>query len=413
MKTIEIEVSTACGTGGLPPQLLALAGKKTTWSADEHNAFGLIAIVTAPPMYVGFSLADTWAHHRYLAAVDPFEKHLALRQEWKDLDPHQKTILADDWGMGFPLLYLMESLDLVHFAPTDYWVKSLELTTGTKLALKKGKRGPPKLPDFVGIDTAGRYHAIECKGTQTSRSALASAIAHGVPQVENLRSPGALPPAMHACFDSWLVAGLYIPMAGKKTRPLLQVADPDFSALSSLIEQAGGIEAVGRAISLTALCQQLAAIGLRRLATVLFSGKAQRGDVDLVRAQADISDEAQGAGFYKTSDAWVADRNSQLFRPEGLDAAARIRQAKSSYSAPVELVESLTATITDSGVVDRQALDEILAGLLDTQDQHLESRRAPFNEGRRPTPWISAEEDGMSRLKSEFGIQIETVLEEH
>ncbi|MDR8399503.1 hypothetical protein NE850_24645 [Paraburkholderia sp. USG1] len=59
MKTIQVEISAACGTNGLPPQLLAQVGPAFDWHADEHNAFDLVAMTTAPPTYVGFSLADT------------------------------------------------------------------------------------------------------------------------------------------------------------------------------------------------------------------------------------------------------------------------------------------------------------------------------------------------------------------
>ncbi|WP_248320818.1 hypothetical protein [Caballeronia sp. Sq4a] len=412
MKSIEVQISTECGTLGLPPKLLGQAGRKLNWDANESNAFGLVAMVTAPPTYVGFSLADTWAHQRYFAAVDPLKAHLSLRHEWIDLDPHQKTILADDWGMGFPLLYLMEVLDMVHFAPTDYWVKSIELATGTKLVLKKGKQGPPKLPDFIGMDTAGRYHAIECKGTQKSRSALSSAIKRGVPQVENLRALGALPAAMHACFDSWLVAGLYVPTGNKKTRPLLKIADPDFSSLSDLIDRAGGIQAVTKAIFLTALCQQLASVGLRRLASILFSGKAQPSEIELVRTQAGISEEARRAGFVTNGNFLVADRKTQIFDPQRQNVGARIREVKSSYSAPAKLVESLALTVQDNGNVNRQQLDLVLSNLVSAlPGNEPRSTPLPRDEGRERTPWISREVNGRSQLRSQFGIQIDTALD--
>jgi hypothetical protein len=371
VKTIQVEISAACGTNGLPPQLLAQVGPAFDWHADEHNAFNLVAMTTAPPTYVGFSLADTWAHMRYFAAIDPGNSHLSLRREWNELDPHQKTILADDWGVGFPLLYLMEQLDLVHLAPTGYWIKSIEEALGIKIPLKKSKHGPPKLPDFVAFDTSGRYHAIECKGTQTSRRSLMSAITRGF---------------VHAYFDSWLVAGLFVPSARSNTRPLLHIADPDFSELSRVIDESGGINVLRRAIFVTSLCQQLSCVGLRRLASAVFTGKTLPGDDELLRVEGEMTRE--------------------VYDPPRRDTKALMHDVKALFSAPAPLVESLSDVIGLNGQVNRQALDARLDELMNSipgAEPSLQRRQT-----RVRTPWTATQQDGLHKLTSPFGIEIST-----
>jgi hypothetical protein len=406
VKTIQVEISAACGTNGLPPQLLAQVGPAFDWHADEHNAFNLVAMTTAPPTYVGFSLADTWAHMRYFAAIDPGNSHLSLRREWNELDPHQKTILADDWGVGFPLLYLMEQLDLVHLAPTGYWIKSIEEALGIKIPLKKSKHGPPKLPDFVAFDTSGRYHAIECKGTQTSRRSLMSAITRGFAQVDNLRQGGALPGNVHAYFDSWLVAGLFVPSARSNTRPLLHIADPDFSELSRVIDESGGINVLRRAIFVTSLCQQLSCVGLRRLASAVFTGKTLPGDDELLRVEGEMTREARIGGFFRDGEKLVTTRETQVYDPPRRDTKALMHDVKALFSAPAPLVESLSDVIGLNGQVNRQALDARLDELMNSipgAEPSLQRRQT-----RVRTPWTATQQDGLHKLTSPFGIEIST-----
>lgn len=124
-----------------------------------------IGYLTTPTSSTGISLSEFWAWVRYLAAIaeDP---GMRLTQSFADLDSHQKTILSDDFGMGFPILWLSERLTFNHIVDGRYFMQRLAATVGANQR-RTAKRGPNKTPDFVARDTSGVWHVVECKGTQS------------------------------------------------------------------------------------------------------------------------------------------------------------------------------------------------------------------------------------------------------
>ncbi|MBN8226085.1 hypothetical protein JYK02_01015 [Corallococcus macrosporus] len=213
----------------------------------------LIALLTAPPLALGFEFDNSWACARYLPALDKGPL-LHLRHEWTELDPHQKTVLSDDFGMGITTLLLFEALDTIYFAHTQYLVKTLNTPAfSLKPSQKKGQR---KSPDFVAVDTKGRAHIIECKGTQTP-STLYKLLNNGIPQKQNMRVG---PP--YALGQS-LVAGVYIPQHGGG-KPLCQIIDPEIELAEGERNQGNGGDNLAVAAARANVASALHLLGLRR-----------------------------------------------------------------------------------------------------------------------------------------------------
>jgi len=414
VKRINIEVDSSCGTLGLPVELLPPTFTPHAWQVDEYIAFTIIAIATSPPVHVGFSLADTWAHKRYLAALHAGSK-LRLRREWEDIDSHQKTILADDFGVGFPLLYLQEKLELIHFSPTGWWLKALERSLGTRIRLNKKKNGPPKLPDYICVDSCGYFHAIENKGTQTSKKMLADQIKAGVAQVENLRA-AALPSSASAYFRSWMVGGIFIPQYRSKSDATIVLADPDFSELLAVLDGEEAIERAQEAVRLVSLCQQLASIGLRRLGSALFTGRADARDRALLQENNGANDEVRFMGFERQGDSWALSSEFRTFDSLARGTTRRERVFGLRYSIDAQVLSRLARCIRPSGLVDRNDLDSVLGELAPLRrpdgapGENFLLLRA-FERDKQPQRWTLAEKEGRSVVETPFKIRYETFLD--
>jgi len=413
LKDIKIEVDSSCGTSGLPVELQPASFSPHTWSADEKAAFNIIAIATSPPTYVGFTLADTWAHNRYFASLHSGSA-LRLRHEWDDLDSHQKTILADDFGVGFPLLYLKEKLQLDYLSPTGWWLKGLEKISGKPIKLGKKKHGPPKLPDYICVDSTGYFHAVENKGTQTSRRMLNKQINKGIEQVENMRA-GGLPHWAKAYFRSWIVGGIYIPQHRSRSDAAMVFADPDFSDLLTELEDQDGLRRAREAVRLVSLCQQLTSIGLRQLGTALFNGRVDPGYRDLVRPTADGNAEASFMGFRREDESWVT---SSVFR--AFDTANRARGRRSAreytlnYSIDAKVLLALTKCFSDSGVLSRHALAQVLdeiAPLVHPDEPPNENflLLRGLERAEKPRRWHHNFDAARSAIETPFKIRYETI----
>jgi hypothetical protein len=129
-----------------------------------------IGLITAPPRASGFSLSEYWAWIRYACAISS-EPRLSLVAEYKDIDAHQKTILSDDFGMGFSVYWMWKRMNFSFICDGRYFVdRYLNHFGGMAAARTPGKRGPTKCPDFVCWKPAGSFHVIECKGTQSGKA---------------------------------------------------------------------------------------------------------------------------------------------------------------------------------------------------------------------------------------------------
>ena len=88
----------------------------------------LLGYLTTPPQSSGASLSEYWAWVRYFCAISD-EPDLRLTNEFSELDPHQKTILSDDFGMAVPIYWLVDALGLGPITDGRYFTTvSLQLS---------------------------------------------------------------------------------------------------------------------------------------------------------------------------------------------------------------------------------------------------------------------------------------------
>lgn len=256
-RNVQVTVDTASWpSGGVPAAIAALAGNR---ALDMLFALVHTALWTRPPRIYGFDLSDCWAWMRYAPAISA-NPDLQLRQEWTGLDPHHKTILSDELGVGATTYLLTDPLKCVEFVSTGYAVASV--FPGQFRPVKKSKRGPSKTPDYIARLSNGRFAVLECKGTQTSPKVLRDALADGRTQKQNLAAqPGTK-------ISHSLVAGLFIPQARSRKKAEILIADPEGSELASLLKEAS-TEALTLATVQMAVAQQFALAGLWDIANVL------------------------------------------------------------------------------------------------------------------------------------------------
>lgn len=160
-----IDKSTWPGVGKQPSFPKTFKNGESAYALNIPAMLLMIGYLTTPTSSTGVSLSEFWAWVRYLAAIAE-QSDLSLTQSFWELDAHQKTILSDDFGMGVPILWLCEKLSLVQIVDGRYFMQRIASSLGASQA-RTAKRGPNKTPDFVAQDASGRWHVIECKGTQS------------------------------------------------------------------------------------------------------------------------------------------------------------------------------------------------------------------------------------------------------
>lgn len=199
-----------------PP--IELSARVGTMHVNVAVALLATALRTRQPHVFGLQLADFWAWLRYFPAVDS-TPDLRLKAAWADIDPHQKTILSDDWGMGFCTSVITDLLGVGIWANTIHVVDLLGPATVT--LSRTGKRGPSKSPDFIGLTADWRFVVLECKGTQTKTATLTDQLLAGVAQKATARFANA------ATLRERLVGGLFVPGHGWNEEAALVVCDPE------------------------------------------------------------------------------------------------------------------------------------------------------------------------------------------
>ena len=281
IRNIEIRVDPAYGTATLLPGLPAAA----IWTCNVDLTLLLIGNLTTPPRFKGLSLSNYWAWIRYGIAMNPVGD-LRLRRIWLDIDSHQKTILSDDFGVGFPCHYLIDNHGFEAFADTKYLVE--HLLKGFVSLLSSDLRGPSKSPDFIAVDNLGQLHIIECKGSQSSRVALKKAIGRGISQKNNLASPG--------LFASCMVGGIFVPQYQSKEAAEIVFADPPVDEILQALAELGRPK-LRKGVRRISLAKTLSMAGLWTAASAITDEHINPDNVNFVRNIA--KGELPFAGYVK------------------------------------------------------------------------------------------------------------------
>jgi len=248
------------GLHGVVPTSISSLKRKRRF--DLRKGLLHTAYRTRPPYIHGFHLSDSWAWIRYRFAFLG-STALRLRPEWTDLDPHQKTILSDDLGMGLTTQLLEEKLGVRTFHNTLHFLKVVN-PTALKL-LSVAKNGAAKNPDFVCFDSQNRITLLECKGSQSSQAALRKAMETGKQQKTNVA-------ARASRIHQALVMGVFIPQHGSKEKSILRIADPNWTEVSGLLDQLSD-EELALADTRLELARTFAFLGLEHSANILSGGQ--------------------------------------------------------------------------------------------------------------------------------------------
>lgn len=186
--SVHVDKSSWPGVGKIPSFPGAFTAGTDSFNLNINSMLLMIGYLTTPTSVTGVSLAEFWAWVRYLAAITPHDADLRLTRSYADLDAHQKTILSDDFGMGVPIVWLMKNLPLVEIVDGRYFLQRYGATHGM-YQHRTAKRGPNKTPDFVARGHDGKWHILECKGTQSGEAFRDRQMASGISQKLSILFP--------------------------------------------------------------------------------------------------------------------------------------------------------------------------------------------------------------------------------
>lgn len=258
----------------------ALSGVGTTDTIDVAAVLNLIGVLTTPPLSGGASLSELWAFVRYLFAITS-DSELRLTAEFLDMDPHQKTILSDDFGMGFTMHWLAQRLDFVAACDGRYFIENHLHRIGATYSGGTAKRGLGKSPDFIVYDRTGRFHVVECKGTQSSLAYRNKQLREsGMAQKRTVEFPAALA-------GERLCAGIFIAGPdGDETS--MRVVDPEPE--NKYVVRDDQLSESSEAIAQGFLAKQLRSAGFPRAAAAV-AFPWQRRSIDELEVRAETGDD--------------------------------------------------------------------------------------------------------------------------
>jgi hypothetical protein len=132
------------------------------------------------------------------------------------MERHQKTLLSDEFGVGFAALIMEQLLGAnrtvdVQFALAD---------PAAYFAVTRGHS--KREPDYLMWAPGGQVYVVECKGCQTSKAAAMNQLRRGMEQVPTIEIPGSTTPQ--------LVIATHL----AKTRTTVYIQDPPEDKLSGL-----------------------------------------------------------------------------------------------------------------------------------------------------------------------------------
>jgi len=257
-KTVEIDVdANSWKAPAAIPAYLKTAGGRC--SIDLGNALLMLGTLTMPNSLSPASPALFWAWVRYYLAPTT-SSDLRVTMDFADLDPHQKGILSDDLGVAISTQWLIDRLGGCQqiLGARDFVRQFPRLLR--KKHKSKAKVGPSKTPDYLICDLTGKWHALECKGTQSSRDYQRKSLKVAVAQKRAIQLVGSIK-------GEQLAVALYIANAQVEGRTHMKVIDPDDPPLIRLTDNdADEIDIKAQRLG---VARALGMIGLNELAVEL------------------------------------------------------------------------------------------------------------------------------------------------
>jgi len=144
-----------------------------------------IGELTTPQWANMARLSSSWATRRYfwaIAAAKTSPGRFRINPECKDLDFHQKTLMSDEFGVGFA------GLAMERLFNTNAWV-DVSVALADRARYQNIRRQGRLQPDYLMWQDMPNtpYYVVECKGSQTQRSVSMDQIRRGLEQIPALR----------------------------------------------------------------------------------------------------------------------------------------------------------------------------------------------------------------------------------
>lgn len=154
-----------------------------------------IGEVTTPRWVNLARLSASWATRRYFWCIHDHvtptrAMHFKLSTDARRMERHQKTLLSDEFGVGFAGL-LMEQL---FGASKTVDIQFALADPGQYFDVTR--RPSSRMPDYLMWVPNGPVYIVECKGCQTSRSAVINQLRRGMEQVPTIEIPNTLTPQL-------------------------------------------------------------------------------------------------------------------------------------------------------------------------------------------------------------------------
>jgi hypothetical protein len=130
-------------------------------------------------------LSASWATRRYFWAVHDSRKahgaavNFRLSADARTIDRHQKTLLSDEFGMGFAGLVTERLLSASDFVDVDFAVTTPRRFFGATAIHRRR-------PDFLMWGTGTPLFVVECKGSQTSERGVITQLRRGLEQLPSI-----------------------------------------------------------------------------------------------------------------------------------------------------------------------------------------------------------------------------------
>jgi hypothetical protein len=270
VRNIAVEVdSRTWGRKTVPPQLAGASGRCTI---DIGEALHTLGTLTMPNLLSPASPSLFWAWLRYYLAPTG-SPDLRITMDFSDLDPHQKGILSDDFGVALATQWLIDRLGgYRQIVDGRRFANQFQHLLRQRQKLK-AKVGPSKAPDYVIRDIIGKWHVLECKGTQASRDYQRKALQTAVAQKHAIEIAGRIK-------GEQLAASLFIAHEKEKSATHLKVIDPDDPPLIHLTEN--NEDEMETKANRLVVAQALGSIGLNEIAVEMSLPSNVDPDSDLL-----------------------------------------------------------------------------------------------------------------------------------
>lgn len=163
--------------------LSALAGEQSA-EIRPIDLLRKIGTLTVPVRHSMAQLSASWAAIRYCWSIQPSpgkKMPFRLSSDARSMDFHQKTLLSDEFGVGFAGIIVERLLKAPNWIDT-----SAVLAEKNPKKKLQGRLKTRRQPDYVMWGKGTPYFVVECKGCQSTSAQTITQLASGLAQVDSL-----------------------------------------------------------------------------------------------------------------------------------------------------------------------------------------------------------------------------------